>query len=242
MPGAGDLLQVSRPVALVTGASRGIGRAIALDLGRDHHVLVGGTRAETVDPVVAELPSAEPFIADLTDPNSIDDASAGSSLAESPTLDVLVHSAGIIINKTVAEAGHEDWVQILGTNVVAVADLTRQLLPALRTAGGQVVTINSGAGYVASPGNGLYAASKFALRAFTDALREEERGRVRVTSIHPGRVDSDMQRQIQAGFGNEDYRAEIYLTPESVAATVRLAVDATDEAMVESLQIRPVVQ
>lgn len=239
---------MSRPLALVTGASRGIGRAVAVDLGRDHHVLVGGTRPEAVDALVAELPSAEPFVADLNDPAAVQDALRRSSVGTDGSdsagagLSVLVHSAGIAINKPIAEAGHEEWVQILATNVIAVADLTRQLLPALRTAAGQVIAINSGAGHVSGAGNGLYAASKFALRAFTDALREEERGRVRVSSIHPGRVDTDMQRQLQAGFGNPDYRGEIYLTPESVAAAVRLAVDATDEAMVETLAIRPVVQ
>ncbi|OYO20792.1 short chain dehydrogenase [Enemella dayhoffiae] len=226
----------ARPIALITGASRGIGRAIAFDLGRDHHVLVGGTHAEAVDALVAELPSAAPFTADLTDPARIAELAA-----DIPSLDVLVHSAGISVHGPIAEVDHDEWTRVLAVNVVAVADLTRLLLPALRTAGGQLISINSGAGYTARPGTGPYAASKFALRALTDALREEERGRVRVSSIHPGRVDTDMQREIQARRGNDDYRGEIYLTPESVAAAVRLAVDATDEAMVESILVRPVV-
>ena len=85
----------------------------------------------------------------------------------------------------------------------------------------------------------MYAASKFALRAYTDALREEERGRVRVTSIHPGRVATDMQEQMWTELGRP-YVPEHHLRPESVAATVRVAVDASPEAMLEELQIRPV--
>lgn len=227
---------MARPVALVTGGSRGIGLAIARDLGRDHHILVGGTNAERVGDVVAGLPSAEPFVADVADLAAI---TAATSAID--RLDVLVHSAGVTLEGTIAEVGHDDWTRLLAINVVAVADLTRLLLPALRASRGQVIAINSGSGFNASPGNGPYAASKFALRAITDALREEERGRVRVTSIHPGRVDTDMQRAIQAERGN-DYHAEIYLTPESVATSVRLSVDATDEAMVEHLSIRPVVK
>lgn len=227
---------MSRPVALVTGGSRGIGLAVARDLGRDHHVLVGGTDAGRVAGVVAELPSAEPFVVDVTDLPALTEATAGID-----RLAVLVHSAGVSVNGPIAEVGHDDWVRVLTANVVAVADLTRLVLPALRAAHGQVIAINSGSGFTAWPGSGPYSASKFALRALTDALREEERGRIRVTSIHPGRVDTDMQRAIQAARGN-DYHAEIYLTPESVARTVRLAIDATDEAMVETLSIRPVVK
>jgi NADP-dependent 3-hydroxy acid dehydrogenase YdfG len=227
---------MTRPIALVTGGSRGIGLAVARDLGRDHHVLVGGTQAERVAATVRELPSAEPFLVDVSDPAAL--AAATSPIDR---LDVLVHSAGISVNGPISEVGHDDWVRVLAVNVVAVADLTRLLLPALRATNGQVIAINSGSGFTAWPESGPYAASKFALRAITDALREEERGRIRVTSIHPGRVDTDMQRQIQSARGRE-YDAGIYLTPESVARTVRLAVDATDEAMVEQLSIRPVVK
>ena len=123
----------------------------------------------------------------------------------------------------------------------AVADLTRLLLPALEAARGIVVAINSGAGFFSSPGGGVYAGSKFALRALTDALREEMRGKVRVCSIHPGRTDTDMQRELQAAMGNEHYDGSCYVSPGSVAAAVRLAVDTPDNATVEQLSIRPSV-
>lgn len=222
------------PVALVTGGSRGIGRAIVDVLAPTHHVLVGGRDEAAVAQVVDACPSAAPFVGELTDFTGLQQAVAGID-----RLDVLVHSAGVSGSGTIAELTPEQWRRVLDVNVVAVAQLTRLLLPALRSAGGQVVAINSGSGYNSGPGGGLYAASKFALRAFTDALREEERGRVRVTSIHPGRVDTDMQVELQASRGKA-YSPDDHLRPASVAAAVRLAVDATPEAMVEELQIRPV--
>ena len=221
---------MDRPIALVTGASRGIGRAVALDLGRTHHVLVGGRTAAAVAPVVAALPSAEPFVADLaTDPLP--------ALPE--RLDVLVHSAGVDSSGPVADTDRAEWERVLGINVVAVADLTRAALPALRAAQGLVVAVNSGAGLTAAPGGAVYAASKFALRAFTDALREEERGAgVRVSSVHPGRTDSDMQREKVAGEGDE-YDTRYYLDPASVAAVVRTVVDLPAGGTVESVSVRP---
>lgn len=222
---------------LVTGGSRGIGRAIARDLGRDHHVLVGGTRAQTVDPVVAELPSAEPFICDLADEYAT--ARAASAITR---LDALVNCAAVGVQGpgAIGEAGREQWRRVLEIDVVAVADLTRLLLPLLRSSHGDIVMINSGSGFNRpGPGGGIYAAAKYALKALTHALREEERGVVRVTSIHPGRVDTDMQVALQAGSGRP-YVASEHLRPESVAATVRTALEASDEAMIEELSIRPV--
>ncbi|KXB49299.1 SDR family oxidoreductase [Corynebacterium sp. MC-04] len=229
-----------RPVALITGGTRGIGLAIAHDLATTHTVYIGGTSEESVKKAQETVPDARPFIADLTDPSSV--GKALEAFPE-PALDVLVLSAGISVGGTIADVSREDWVRVLDLNVIAQVDLIRQLLPKLRATHGDIVAINSGSGHRSRPGSAPYCASKFALRAITDALREEERGVVRVTSVHPGRVDTDMQREIQAekGMAPEDYDGAIYVQPESIAAAVRTAIDATPECTVEEIRVRPVI-
>lgn len=162
-----------------------------------------------------------------------------AAVAGIPRLDVLIHSAGILRMGPVAELSDDAWRESFEVNVFAVAALTRILLPALRAAGGQVIAINSGSGYSSGAGSSVYSGTKFALRAFTDALREEERPRgVRVSSIHPGRVATDMQEELHVWEGKE-YRPEAWIQPDQVAKSVRLVVDATRESTVESLSIRP---
>lgn len=219
-----------RPTALVTGATGGIGQAIALALGSTHHVLVGGRTAEAVDAIVALLPDASPYLADLV----------GGPLPPLPDrLDVIVHSAGVEAGSTVENTEAATWQHVFEVNVFAVAALTRHALPALRSASGLVVSINSGSGFTSSPGGGTYAASKFALRALTDALREEERPNgVRVSSVHPGRTDTGMQRQLVASEGDE-YDTRFYLAPDDVASAVRMVVDLPPAGTVEMVSVRP---
>jgi NADP-dependent 3-hydroxy acid dehydrogenase YdfG len=224
----------NRPTALITGASRGIGLAIAGELATTHHLLLGGRDSARLQALTDEFPSAEPFAADLRDSAATEQSAAGIE-----TLDVLVHSAGILRMGAVEELTLEQWRESFEVNVFAVAELTRLLLPALRAAGGQVIAINSGSGYSSGAASAIYSGTKFALRAFTDALRAEEREHgVRVSSIHPGRVATDMQRELHAYEGKE-YDANAWIRPEQVAKAVRLAVDASRDSVVESLNLRP---
>ncbi|MBG6225504.1 NADP-dependent 3-hydroxy acid dehydrogenase YdfG [Arthrobacter sp. CAN_A2] len=224
----------SSPVALITGASRGIGRAIADELGTTHHLLLGGRDLTALAKLSSSFPSAEPFAAELRDSGQVAAAVAGI-----PRLDVLVHSAGVLRMGPVAELSDDAWRESFEVNVFAVAGLTRALLPALRAARGQVIAINSGAGYSSGAGFAAYSGSKFALRALTDALREEERRHgVRVSSIHPGRVATDMQEELHTWEGR-DYRPQAWIQPDQVARAVRLAVDATRESAIETVSIRP---
>lgn len=230
-------MRSTRPVALITGASRGIGLAVAKELSTSHDLVLGASSKDSLSDALAEFPEAVPFVAELTDPESL---RAAVEELELDRLDVLVHSAGVVGVEHVAKTPWEEFQRVFSVNVFAVAELTRLLLPALREAGGQVVAINSGSGFNSGAGAAVYSGSKFALRALTDALREEERGTVRVTSIHPGRVDTDMQVTLQESMGNTNYDGSLYVTPQAVAKTVRLAIDATPESMVEELSIRPV--
>lgn len=226
-------MAANRPLALVTGASRGIGAAVAAALAPTHDLLLGGRDAAALSAVATRLGErALPWPVDLTDPAAL--AGATERIDE---LDVLVHSAGVGLLGTVAELDVDTWRRQFEVNVVAVAELTRLLLPALRTTRGTVVTVNSGAGLAARPGWGSYAASKFALRAFTDALRGEEPA-LRVCSVHPGRVDTDMQRAVVAHEGGE-YDAARYLRPESVASAVLAAVTAARDAHLTEIVVRP---
>lgn len=211
------------PVALVTGGSRGIGAAVVADLSRTHRVIAWSSKD-----------------ADLSDPASIADAVDRLRNEGLERLDVLVHSAGLAWDTPVESTDWEGWERMFRVNVFGVAELTRLLLPALRAAGGTLVTINSGSGHRSAPTMSQYCGTKFALRAFTDALRDEERGRVRVSSVHPGRVDTEMQVALQEGRGNTDYDGSLYVRPESVAAAVRFAVDTTEESIIEEITVRPV--
>lgn len=225
---------MNRPVVLVTGGTRGIGRACLDALAPDHELLVGGRDADAVAAVCAQLPHARPFVADLAD-----EAETAAAATRIDRLDAVVHSAGVIGNGALDDITRADWRRTFELNVFAVADLTRLLLPALRASRGTVVVMNSGSGLRGHGPGGIYSASKNAVRAFTDALRDEVApDGVRVVSIHPGRVDTDMQHELR-DFEGGPYERDAYLRPESVARAVRLALTMPADACVEMLSVRP---
>ena len=217
--------------ALITGASGGIGSAIAEALAPTHTLLLAGRPSPRLDAVAHRL-GATTWPLDLTDADDID--SAAEVLAE---LDVLVHNAGVAYPGRVAETAAEQWRATFEVNVTGAVALTLALLPALRAAHGQVVFVNSGAGLNVSPGLASYSASKFALRAFADSLRTDE-PLLRVTSIHPGRVDTEMQRDLVAYEGGQ-YDPARFLTPQTVAGVVAQVVATPPDAHTHEVIVRP---
>ncbi|MBM7770975.1 NADP-dependent 3-hydroxy acid dehydrogenase YdfG [Actinokineospora baliensis] len=220
------------PLALITGATRGIGAATARALAPTHTLLLGGRDVAALEALAADLPDARPWPVELTDADAL-----AAGVADLSEVDVLIHSAGIARVGPLADATAARWREMYEVNVIAPVELTRLLLPALRATRGHVVLVNSGAGRNAHPGWGPYAASKFALRAYADVLRGEEPD-IRVTSIYPGRTDTAMQRTVRTDEGGP-YEPDRYLTPDSVAAAIRAAVLATPEAHPTEVIIRP---
>jgi NADP-dependent 3-hydroxy acid dehydrogenase YdfG len=219
------------PTALITGAGGALGAAIATALAPTHTLLLAGRPSERLD-AVAEKLGAPTWPLDLTDAASIE---AGAEVLTK--LDVLVHNAGVSYPGRVAKSTPDEWRDSMEVNVVGPVALTLALLPALREARGQVVFINSGAGRTASPGMASYSASKFALRAFADSLRADEPA-LRVTSIHPGRFASEMQRELIA-YEGRDYDPSAFMSPATVAEVVANVVATPADGHVYEVVIRP---
>jgi NAD(P)-dependent dehydrogenase (short-subunit alcohol dehydrogenase family) len=152
-------------------------------------------------------------------------------------LDVLIHNAGVAYPGRVAETAVEEWRATMQVNLLGPVALTLALLPALRDSGAHVVFINSGSGINASPGLASYSASKFALRGFADSLRADEPA-LRVTSIHPGRIATDMQEDLIAYEGRE-YDPSKFLSPETVAQVTADAINTPRDAHIHEVIVRP---
>jgi NADP-dependent 3-hydroxy acid dehydrogenase YdfG len=230
MPGDERSREEKTRSAMITGAAGGLGSAIAEALAPTHTLLLAGRPSDRLDALAARL-GAPTWPLDLADLDSIE--SAAEVLTD---LDVLVHNAGLSIPGRVAESSADEWRTTFEVNVVGTVALTLALLPALRSARGQVIFINSGAGLNASPGLASYSASKFAQRAFADSLRADE-PTLRVTSVHPGRIDTEMQRDLIA-YEERDYVPDQFMTPQTVAAVVAHAVATPPDAHVHEIIVR----
>ena len=220
---------------VITGATGGVGSKLAQVFAADRLVLVGRDPARLAR-LAARHPGSRTVAVDLADPATVGPA-VSSALTPDEVVDVLVHNAGVAPRGPVADADAAVWSGALAVNTVTPAVLTAALLPRLRAARGHVVFIGSGQSLGASPGFGAYAASKFALRALADALRGEEPG-IRVTSLFPGRIATDMQRALQEDSG-APYLPDRYIDPATFARAVAFAVDAPPDTHLTDVTVRP---
>lgn len=223
---------------VLTGAGSGIGEAIARRLAdRGDRLVLVARDADRAAELAGRFAGAATIAADLRHPDSLAAAVAGVDLPGS--VDSVIHAAGVVDLGEVSELSVESWTEQLAVNLIAPAELTRLLLPALRAAHGQVVFVNSGAGLSAHPEWAAYAASKHGLKALADALRGEEAPYgIRVTTVYPGRTSTPMQARVHEQEGRE-YDASAFIDPDSVATTVLTVLDLPRDAVISDVTVRP---
>jgi NADP-dependent 3-hydroxy acid dehydrogenase YdfG len=220
---------------LVTGASGGIGAAIVGELHeRGHQIIAMGRDTAALEGLAVRFPGIVRWIAaDLRRPEVL-----AGLVGDVEHLDGLVHNAGIAPVSPVADTPYVMWQEVLMVNVVAAAELTRLLLPALRAAAGHVIFINAAPGLRAVPRWSAYAASKAALRELADSLREEEaQNDVRVTTVYPGGTATGLLERVRAEFG-QPYDPDAAISPHSVAALVVDAFEAPSDVHPVELSLR----
>jgi len=241
-----DMTALKDKVAVVTGASSGIGQAIALGLAAQGMVLcLVGRRLETLETVAenarATAPQVRCYRVDLTLDKDIQ-ALTACLQRDVGRIDLLVHSAGFIAIGRLETAPVEDLDRHYRINVRAPYLLTQALLPMLKSHRGQIVFINSSAGLSARANVSQYAATKHALKAITDSLREEINAEgLRVLSVYPGRTATPMQAAVHK-MEQRAYQPDRLMQPEDVAAVVINALSLPSSAEVTDIHIRPLIK
>jgi 3-oxoacyl-[acyl-carrier protein] reductase len=224
--------------ALVTGAGRGIGRAIALALGRAGASVTGVARtASDLESLASEIQRAggraASYAGDVRDPAVCAGAIVRAREAHG-RLQILVNNAGVGAHAPVAETTDDQWQRILDTNLTAVFRLTRAALPDLTQGGGHVFMISSLAGVNPIAGMAAYCASKAALDHFAACLMLEVRPQgVKVTTLAPGSVDTGFGGESRSGDGSWMLRGD------DIAAAVLDLLRTRDDALLSRVEMRP---
>lgn len=230
-------------VALVTGATSGIGRSVALALAcRGAAVCAVGRRDDVLKEVARQAAGrggrASTYATDLTCDEQVDELVEGVR-REHGRVDVLVHSAAVFARGMIGTARVEELDQQYRTNLRAPYVLTARLLPLIPANAGQIVFVNSTAGLTAAGGVAAYASVKHALRGLADALRAEVNPRgIRVLSVFLGRSATPMQMEVHRLEGKA-YRPDRLVQPEDVASMILHALSMPRTAEVTDMTIRP---
>lgn len=232
-------------VVLITGASSGIGAAIARELGATGaKVMLGARRADRLEALAAEInASGGTARTRRLDVTSRIDVAAFADAARRAwgRVDVIVNNAGVMPLSLMASLKVDEWDRMVDVNIKGVLYGIAAVLPEMTTRGsGHVVNIASiGALSVVSTA-AVYCATKHAVRAISDGLRQEH-DRIRVTCVHPGVVESELADSITdpvAAAAMKSYRA-IALRPDAIARAVRFAIEQPDDVDVNEIVIRP---
>jgi NADP-dependent 3-hydroxy acid dehydrogenase YdfG len=233
-------------VAVVTGGGTGVGAAIALALAAEKAKLcLVGRRLEPLESIAERARQlggeATCHSADLASESDLSELSRKLT-AELTRVDILVQNAGLYIPASIESGSLDNFDALYRTNVRAPFALAQALLPLLRACCGQIVFINSSAGLRARAHSVQYDATKHALKAIADSLRDEVNAEgVRVLSVYLGQTASEMQRRIH-DIAGKLYRPELLLQPQDIASIILSALTLPRTAEVTDVHIRPMIK
>lgn len=237
---------IHNKVVLITGASSGIGEAAArLIAAKGAHVVLGARRTNRLEKLVGEIRSeggsASARALDVTDLSSMQ-AFVEFAKAQHGKVDVIINNAGVMPLSPLAALKVDEWNQMLDVNVRGVLHGIAAVLPDMQAQGfGQVINISSIGGLAVSPTAAVYCATKFAVRAISDGLRQET-DKIRVTVVCPGVVESELADSISDEVAREEMRAfrSVALSADAIARALVYAIDQPDDVDVSEIVVRPV--
>ena len=236
---------IHNKVVLITGASSGIGEAAArLIASKGAHVVLGARRTERLDQLVSEIQaaggSASARALDVTDLQSMQ-AFVTFAKAQHGKVDVIINNAGVMPLSPLASLKVNEWNQMLDVNVRGVLHGIAAVLPDMQAQGyGQVINISSIGGLAVSPTAAVYCATKFAVRAISDGLRQET-DKIRVTVVCPGVVESELADTISDEVAREEMKAfrRVALNADAIARALAYAIEQPDDVDVSEIVVRP---
>jgi NADP-dependent 3-hydroxy acid dehydrogenase YdfG len=241
---------VKGKVVAVTGASSGIGEAIALVLAKQGaKVVLGARRAEELEKIVAKIQSAGgEAIYVVTDVRSRANLSqlVQQACDHFGRLDVIVNNAGVAPLSRIDAVDVEGWEAMIDINLKGVLYGMAAAIPVFqKQQSGHIVNIISTSGLKISPTMGVYAATKNAVRTLTEAFRQESDGKIRITGISPGVVNTELAQGISDSTTRDNIQTfmdTMSISPESIAHTVSFAISQPADVEIGDITIRPSVQ
>jgi NADP-dependent 3-hydroxy acid dehydrogenase YdfG len=238
--------QTTGQVAVITGASSGIGAATARALaGHGYNLALLARRVERIEALAAELgDSAIAIAADVTDRDSLVTA-ANRIQAELGGADILVNNAGVMLLAPFSSEQRHEIRQMVEVNLLGAMTATEVFLDQLRNGGGDLINISSVAGRTARAGNAGYAATKWGMNGWSEALRQELQPDIRVTVIEPGAVATELTDHIthpDAKDSAEQLYQQLAITAEDVADVIAFAVTRPRRMTLNEILLRPTAQ
>jgi NADP-dependent 3-hydroxy acid dehydrogenase YdfG len=240
-----QMADINGKVVLITGASSGIGAAVARELGEaGARLMIGARRTDRLDELAREIRGAGGTVEfqalDVTDRAGVE-AFAKAAVDAFGRIDVLVNNAGVMPLSLMSSLKVEEWDRMIDVNIKGVLYGVAAVLPVMNAQeSGQIINVSSIGGLAVSPTAAVYCATKFAVRAISDGLRQENR-KLRVTCINPGVVESELAGTITEPFAKEAmvaYRA-IALKGDAIARAVRFAIEQPEDVDTNEITIRP---